>query len=363
MYALNRYIIKQLAVVSIVLIIVLTILLWLTQSMKLLEFLVDGSADLKAFLQLLSLTIPNILVVVVPIAFGVSVAFVFHKLISERELIVMRASGFDNIQFLKSVAVFASCLTCVLFVLTLNFVPFSQGKLAEMKKSFLTTASVSMIKTGQFNHIKNVTIYVDSKSSSSVFNDIIIYDARDQNKIMTVIAEQAEISTKEDGRIAITAFNGYRQEEDIKLNKISQVFFGSYHFEYLPKKVESTVDFPIRALSIQALNKRIAAEPLKRKVGQLYAEKHNRFATPLYALIFGLGVGYLMIYSSFRRAGQIRQILKAALFVVILQSWLIVQASIIKYNTDLYWLIYAVPISVLILLLFLIFIKNTRIQG
>ena len=51
MYALNRYIIKQLAVVSIVLIIVLTILLWLTQSMKLLEFLVDGSADLKAFLQ------------------------------------------------------------------------------------------------------------------------------------------------------------------------------------------------------------------------------------------------------------------------------------------------------------------------
>ena len=101
----------------------------------------------------------------------------------------------------------------------------------------------------------------------------------------------------------------------------------------------------------------------KKKLGKIYLEKHSRLTTPLYVLIFGLGAGYLMIYSSFRRVGQIKQILKTALFIVVLESWVIVQASLMKRHYDLYWLMYVVPISVILILCFLIFSQNKKIQG
>ncbi len=90
---LDRYIFRQLALALIAVTGGLTALIWLTQSLRFVELVVNRGLSLGVFLDLTGLLIPSFVAVILPITTYVVIQFVYQRLAGDRELTVMRAAG------------------------------------------------------------------------------------------------------------------------------------------------------------------------------------------------------------------------------------------------------------------------------
>ena len=90
---LDRYIFRQLAFALIAVTGGLTALIWLIQSLRFVELVVDHGLSLVVFVELTGLLIPSFVAVILPITTFVVMQFVYQRLAGDREITVMRAAG------------------------------------------------------------------------------------------------------------------------------------------------------------------------------------------------------------------------------------------------------------------------------
>ena len=96
MLGINRYILRQLAVGMVLVTIGLTAILWLTQSLRFVELTVNKGASVGTFIKLTLLVMPNFLTIILPVALFTVTLFTYNKMISDRELVVLRAAGLSH---------------------------------------------------------------------------------------------------------------------------------------------------------------------------------------------------------------------------------------------------------------------------
>jgi lipopolysaccharide export system permease protein len=101
MKILNRYFMRQLVAIFIMLLLILTGLAWMMQIMSMMKFLLKYGIDVGSFLGLTSLMIPFIASIIVPFVCFVAVIFVYNKMISDNEVTVMAASGLSPHQIAR----------------------------------------------------------------------------------------------------------------------------------------------------------------------------------------------------------------------------------------------------------------------
>ena len=90
---LDRYMFRQLALALIAVTGGLTALIWLVQSLRFVELVVNHGLSLGVFMQLTGLLIPSFVAVILPITTFVVVQFIYQRLAGDREITVMRAAG------------------------------------------------------------------------------------------------------------------------------------------------------------------------------------------------------------------------------------------------------------------------------
>src|ERR671938_1842561 len=71
----------------------LTAAIWLAQSLRLIDLIVNRGLSLELFLYLAVLILPRFLDIVLPIGIFIAVLFTYSKLTAESEIVVMRAAG------------------------------------------------------------------------------------------------------------------------------------------------------------------------------------------------------------------------------------------------------------------------------
>ena len=71
----------------------LTAIVWLTQILKFLDFMLSRGLSLGDFLYLTGLMLPSLLLILIPIALGIAVIYTYNRLMVESELIVLNAVG------------------------------------------------------------------------------------------------------------------------------------------------------------------------------------------------------------------------------------------------------------------------------
>ena len=90
---LDRYVFRQLLVALIAGTSALVALIWLTQSLRFVELVVNRGLSLRVFLELTGLLVPGFVAVILPITAFVVVQFIYQRLAGDRGLPVMRAAG------------------------------------------------------------------------------------------------------------------------------------------------------------------------------------------------------------------------------------------------------------------------------
>src|SRR6201984_1492399 len=93
MKRLDRYILRQCFGVMIFVTAALSAAIWLAQSLRLIDLIVNRGLSVEVFLYLALLILPRFLDIVLPIGVFIAVLFTFNRLAAESELVVMRSEG------------------------------------------------------------------------------------------------------------------------------------------------------------------------------------------------------------------------------------------------------------------------------
>src|SRR6516165_8311633 len=191
MKRLDRYILRQCFAVMIFVTAALSAAIWLAQSLRLIDLIVNRGLSIEIFLYLAALILPRFLDIVLPIGVFIAVLFTFNRLSAESELVVMRSAGLSHLALAKPVLILAGIGFLILMSLSAYFLPASNRAFKDLQFEIRNRFVSSLLQEGTFTTIADkLTIYIRSRNDSGEVIGLMINDSRDRQKPVTILAER-----------------------------------------------------------------------------------------------------------------------------------------------------------------------------
>src|SRR6185312_17455253 len=191
---LDVYIFRQLLLALIAVAGGLTALIWLTQSLRFVELVVNHGLSFMVFLRLTGLLIPSFFAVILPITTYVVVQFVYQRLAGDRELTVMRASGLSPFALSRPAIAVALLATLAGYGLTLWAVPATLSSFRQYQWEIRNRMAAFLLQEEVFTPISDkLTVYVRSRDPDGTLRGILVDDARDPTAHATILAERGHL--------------------------------------------------------------------------------------------------------------------------------------------------------------------------
>ncbi len=355
MLLIHRYILRQILMTLVFTSVAVTIVVLFTQSFRLLSLVIDNSASLLIFLHLALLTIPTFLGIIMPIGLAISIVFVYQRLVTDSELIIMRTAGLNAVALAKPAILLGVCTTILGFFLAFWIAPWANRELVSMQYKIRNEFSIYLLRPGVFNDIpKGPTFYARRRDRNGGLENILIHDTRKPETPVTVMAERGQVTTV-DGEPRVIVYHGQRQEYDRAKHRLSVLDFEQYSLNLaLLSGASDRLPDP-RELSLEDL---LASTPpaIKNSSGpdRLRAEIHQRTCTASGSIVFALLAASIMLSGQFNRRGMASRVIVAALTIIIFQAMLLWVSNLVARNIGFAPLLYtltALPIPVAWLLL------------
>lgn len=350
---ITRYISSQLLLATVFVTLTITCAVWLTQSLRFIELIVNRGLTVGSYLYLTVLLLPSFLAMLLPIGLFAAVLFTYNRLTTDSELIVLRAAGLGPSQLAKPGLILSLVVVMLGYVLTLLAMPLSYRQFKDLETGFRQDFSAVLLREGAFNTVSDgITVYIRERDGNGELRGIIVHDNRSKERTVTIMAERGILAQAEEGPRVIMV-NGNRQLVERDTGKLSLLYFERYSVDIgRPGATADTEEARWR-------------EPRERFVGDLLfpgnssmdrqhyhrlrAEGHNRLTSPLYALAFAMVALAALLSGDHNRRGQSRRILSAIIVTVALQSGSVVASGLASRHAAFIPLIYAnvlVPIGI-----------------
>ena len=320
MTSLDRYILRQCLSVTLFVTAALSAAVWLAQSLRLVDLIVNRGLSAEVFLYLALLILPRFFDIVLPIGAFIAVLFIFNRLTAESELVVMRSAGLSPLALARPVFILAGLAFAALMSLSAYFLPASNREFKDLQFEIRNRFVSSLLQEGTFTNISDkLTIYVGSRNERGEITGILINDERDPQQPVTIFAERGAFANAQDGS-RIIMVNGNRQRFDRATGKLSVLTFDSYTLDLATLRDAPVVRF---------------REAQERFLGELFfppadidgatyrsfiVEANQRLAVPLSVFSFVMIPLACLLPGEFNRRGQLQRVLLAVLFALLFQS-------------------------------------------
>jgi lipopolysaccharide export system permease protein len=321
MQAITRYILMQIFMATVFVTVGLTFAIWLTRSLRLIDFIVNRGLPASTFFAFVGLLVPSFMGIVLPIATFVAVLFVYNKLTMDSELVVLRAAGLSQLGLARPGMIMAAGSMLVVYSISLYFLPLSYRAFKDLQYDIRNDYSAVLLQEGVFNNISDdITVYVRERTSDGQMWGILVHDNRDRERPVTMLAESGALVSNPEGPRVIMR-NGNRQEIDRDSGNVSFLYFDSYTVE-LANFTETIAgrwrDPKERFLHELWAPPRDALDEKHRQ--QLIAEGHYRLVWPLNTFAFALVGLAALLTGEFNRRGQAWRVVVAILCVAALEA-------------------------------------------
>ena len=321
MQGINRYIFAQVLVATVAVTVGLTFAVWLTQSLRLIDFIVNRGLPATTFLYFIGLLLPSFIGIVLPIAAFCAVVFVYNKLIWDSEMVVLRAAGLSQLQLSRPALRLGFIVVLVSYSISLYFLPASFRAFKDLQYELRSDFSTVLLQEGAFNTVTDgITVYVRERAGEGELRGILVYDTRDPKAPVTMMAERGALVQAEDGP-RVVMVNGNRQQRDTSDGRISFLHFDRYTVELskLREAPETRWREPKERFLPELLT--VGANPGDKAYrNELLAEAHQRIVQPLYGLAFVLVGLAALLSGQFNRRGQSHRVMLAILIVAVLEA-------------------------------------------
>lgn len=304
MKKLYLYITKQVSIGFLLVTFSLLAIMWLTKSLSFMEMVTNKGLPLVLFIEITSCLIPRLFTLLAPIAAFVAVLFVYNRMLSDRELIVIKSAGISPWQAAKPAMFFGILLSFFCLYINNALTPYAEDKFSELEFRIKNEATHLMFKEGVFNTVEiNLTIFINSHQKDGSVKGIMINDERKPNVKVTVVAENGHLAQTEKGP-KLMLRNGVRQELSLLDNSFSSLEFDRYSVEFSSSPA-SRKKITARNKTLQELfdapnNKELA----KREVNRFVLEGHKRLFSSFYCFVLSLIACTGLLVGNFNRRGQ-----------------------------------------------------------
>ncbi len=344
----TRYVFRQLFVGMILVTAGLTCVIWLSQSLRFVELIVNRGVSVGTFVYMTMLLLPNFITIILPIALFTVVVFVYSKMVTDRELVVMRAAGVGQFGLAKPALVIAGISVVFGYFLNTYLLPESYRAFRVLQWEALNTYAHGhvLLKEGSFNQLNTeVTAYIRERTSDNQLMGILVHDKSEPTAPETIMAERGALVNTEQGP-RVVMYNGNRQVIN-ENDRLSILYFDRYVFE-IPATTETFSDRvldPRERGTFELLNMDSRPDNVpERDWGKFVVELHKRATLPLMGLGFAIVGLACILYGPITRRSQTARIITAVSIMVILQGSALGLFNIVAKNLSLVPLFYILAI-------------------
>ena len=281
----------------------LTAVVWLTQSLRFVDMIVNHGLPFSTFVLLTTLTLPSVLAIILPVAAFVATIAVYRRMIADSELVALRATGSSNARLAAPAAALGALVALAVLAINLYAMPAGQRAFKDRQYELRHSLASTLLREGVFNTpLDGVTIFVRERAEGGALRGIMVHDERDPADPATVVAERGALLDGPEGPRFVLE-NGSRQHVDRAGGRASFLLFDSYAFD-----VAGGDPPPERS---RKAGERYLHELLQPEDGigergrrEFLAEAWHRAVSPFYAVVLALTACAGLLTGEFDRNRQ-----------------------------------------------------------
>ena len=288
MSRISAYVLRQLIEPIALFTFLLTAVIWLSQSLRLLDLVINRGQSARMFVYLTVLMLPQLLVIILPIAFFGGALYGLHRMNAESELIVMAASGYSRAQLAQPVLIAAAIVMAFTYLCGLYLMPFGERLMKAEVMSIRADIGAAILNEGNFNTpVKGLTVFIRDLAADGHIRGILVHDNRNAQRPTTYLAQSGVLAQTGAGARLIME-NGTIEQSARDGARLSVLKFQRYVFnldQFASQQREQVLETSERYLS-ELFSPHLAKDPNGRLRRIYLAEAHNRLTAPLYCLTF-----------------------------------------------------------------------------
>ena len=348
MSGIPAYIFRQVLGPLIFFIFALVGVAWLSQSLRMLDLVINQSQSAATYLYLTVLALPQVVGLLLPFALIIAVIYALNRMYVESELVVIWAAGFNRWAVIWPILGIAALTTIGGYFINLAVMPAGMREVKDRVFEIRADLVNTFVREGAFtNPIAGLTVYVSENNAGGDIRGILVHDARSPKSVATYMAQRGLLANTPVGPRLIM-FKGNVQWLEGGAGHLKVLDFDKYTLDLGQfDKQRDTNAREQSELYIQELlypnSKMQLSDKLRRKY---YAEAHNRLSGPLYSFVFALIGIYALVGGTFNRRGYGGRIALACGAVLVarlpgfaLQQWTnsMPEAAVAMYVWPLLW--------------------------
>ncbi len=354
-----RYLLRELLAPFGFFVLVLTGVIWLTQSLRVVDTVVNSGQGAGVFLQFSVLLLPTALGVVLPLAGFAATLYAVNRLFAESEIVAMVAAGMSGLALARPVALFGVTIAAASAALSLYVAPLAQGEMRDRVHALRADIANALIFEGRFLHpAAGLTIYVRERAGAGEMRGVFVHDQRDPAGEVTYTASRAALSQTAEGP-RLVMIDGAAQRRGGERGEVSVLRFESLVFD-LSQFMSDTADRGRKA-SEHSLRELLARGTTSLALGRRLAEAHERLSAPLYGLALPLVALAAILGPGFTRRGYGQRVIAAVAIGVALRGAGLAFKAMTVSQAALWPLLYAPPLIGVALSLWAL--SRPRMQG
>jgi lipopolysaccharide export system permease protein len=268
----------------------LTLIVWLTSVLREIRLLTSEGQTFWLFMKITGLTIPNLIVLVAPLAYLIACLHTLNRLAGDSELIVLSASGASVWRIFAPYITLGTIVAAGVLAANLFILPPAASLLQDYVSQVRADVLSQVLQPGEFSDLEpGLTINIRTKADNGDLIGVVMHDARDRKSITTIIAERGIVSN-DNGRAQMDLYDGQILRKPEDRETVQFIDFRTYSFDLgdfgakngrrEPRPQELTLEellFPDRESAFYQANE-----------GGMRSELHQRLSTPLFPFVYAL---------------------------------------------------------------------------
>jgi lipopolysaccharide export system permease protein len=206
---IDKFLFLRLLRSQIAILLALSSVLWLVQTLNLFDDLLGAQVSLVEFITLSALVWPRILSYTLAPALLINVLALLVRLLQDHEYFALTAAGLSPLRILRPMLALAALVVILQAGISFYLAPLASKELRYRSTELKSAVVVASLQAGSFREIMpNMTAYADAQNDDGSWAQVMIHDHTKRGTQITYVAQNGRIDMRGGGAFLVLV-NGH----------------------------------------------------------------------------------------------------------------------------------------------------------